>query len=98
MPCCTGPGTLRSTAMRVKNTQMQSPSIVMRLLRRFGGNLKLLRRMLGNFEPEMQKQLQQLNSHATQGDLKAVLAQLHMLKGSAGTMGRATTGRTSGEP
>ncbi|WP_298189394.1 PAS domain S-box protein [uncultured Pseudomonas sp.] len=57
------------------------------VLRRFGGNLKLLRRMLGNFEPEMQKQLQQLNSHATQGDLKAVLAQLHMLKGSAGTMG-----------
>jgi HPt (histidine-containing phosphotransfer) domain-containing protein len=57
------------------------------VLRRFGGNLKLLQRMLINFEPEMQKQLQQLNSHATQGDAVAVLAQLHMLKGSAGTMG-----------
>ena len=57
------------------------------VLRRFGGNLKLLRRMLSNFEPEMHKQLQLLNSHATQGDVKAVLAQLHMLKGSAGTMG-----------
>lgn len=57
------------------------------VLRRFGGNLKLLQRMLSNFEPEMRKQLQQLNSHASQGDVKAVLAQLHMLKGSAGTMG-----------
>ncbi|WP_425914795.1 PAS domain S-box protein [Pseudomonas sp. GWSMS-1] len=57
------------------------------VLRRFGGNLKLLQRMLTNFEPEMRKQLQQLNSHASQGDVKAVLAQLHMLKGSAGTMG-----------
>lgn len=57
------------------------------VLRRFGGNLKLLQRTLINFEPEMQKQLQQLNSHATQGDAAAVLAQLHMLKGSAGTMG-----------
>jgi PAS domain S-box-containing protein len=57
------------------------------VLRRFGGNLKLLQRMLINFEPEMQKQLQQLNSHATQADAAAVLAQLHMLKGSAGTMG-----------
>lgn len=57
------------------------------VLRRFGGNLKLLQRMLSNFEPEMRKQLQQLNSHASQGDVKAVLAQLHMLKGSSGTMG-----------
>lgn len=57
------------------------------VLRRFGGNLKLLRRMLINFEPEMQKQLQQLNAHAASADVSAVLAQLHTLKGSAGTMG-----------
>jgi len=57
------------------------------VLRRFGGNLKLLQRMLSNFEPEMRKQLEQLNAHAEQQDVSAVLAQLHMLKGSAGTMG-----------
>lgn len=57
------------------------------VLRRFGGNLKLLRWVLINFEPEMEAQLQLLNSHAARGDAAAVLAQLHMLKGSAVTMG-----------
>lgn len=57
------------------------------VLRRFGGNLVLLRRVLGNFAGDMSNQMARLEQMAKAADTRGVLMQLHTLKGSAGTMG-----------
>ena len=57
------------------------------VLKRFGGNLKLLRTVLGTFEAEMEKQLAQLSEKKAVDDSQGVRTALHTLKGSAGTMG-----------
>lgn len=57
------------------------------ILKRFGGNLALLRSMLEVFPADLQRQLEQLQAHLQQRDSRAILRSLHTLKGSAGTMG-----------
>ena len=57
------------------------------VMKRFGGNLQLLRNVLSSFEEEMAKQLASLQEQVAQGNRSGILAALHTLKGSAGTMG-----------
>lgn len=57
------------------------------ILKRFGGNLALLRSVLEIFPADLQQQLDQLQTHLQQGDSQAILRSLHSLKGSAGTIG-----------
>lgn len=57
------------------------------ILKRFGGNLALLRSMLEIFPADLQQQMDQLQAHLQQGDQRAILRSLHSLKGSAGTIG-----------
>ena len=57
------------------------------ILKRFGGNLALLRSMLEIFPADLQQQLDQLQTHLQQGDNRTILRSLHSLKGSAGTIG-----------
>lgn len=57
------------------------------ILKRFGGNLALLRSMLEIFPVDLQQQLDQLQTHLQQGDNRTILRSLHSLKGSAGTIG-----------
>lgn len=57
------------------------------VLRRFGGNLTLLRNVLQRFPDEMRQNLEQLERHCRSADKPGALMQLHTIKGSAGTMG-----------
>ncbi|WP_423358232.1 PAS domain S-box protein [Pseudomonas citronellolis] len=57
------------------------------VLGRFGGDEKLIHRVLRSFEPEMDKLLGRLDSLRGSGDVSASAGLLHTLKGSAGTMG-----------
>lgn len=57
------------------------------ILKRFGGNLTLLRSMLEAFPADLLQQLNQLQMYLQQGDSRAMLRSLHTLKGSAGTIG-----------
>ncbi|WP_159974057.1 CHASE domain-containing protein [Pseudomonas sp. 8Z] len=57
------------------------------ILKRFGGNLTLLRSMLELFPADLKQQLDQLQLHLQQRDTRAMLKSLHTLKGSAGTIG-----------
>ena len=57
------------------------------VMKRFGGNLQLLRTVLDSFEEEMAKQLEPLQEHVANRNRSGVMAVLHTLKGSAGTMG-----------
>lgn len=57
------------------------------ILRRFGGNLTLLRSMLEIFPADLHQQLDQLRGHQQHGDTNAMLRSLHSLKGSSGTIG-----------
>lgn len=57
------------------------------ILRRFGGNLSLIRRVLAGFPDDMRTNLSRLEQLARDADKAGVLMQLHTLKGCAGTMG-----------
>ena len=57
------------------------------VLGRFGGDEKLIHRVLRSFEPEMDKLLGRLDMLRGSGDVSASAGLLHTLKGSAGTMG-----------
>ncbi|MDF3935792.1 CHASE domain-containing protein [Pseudomonas citronellolis] len=57
------------------------------VLARFGGDEKLIHRVLRSFEPEMDKLLQRLDLLRRGDDLAGTAGLLHTLKGSAGTMG-----------
>ncbi|MFG0928122.1 PAS domain S-box protein [Pseudomonas sp. CJQ_8] len=57
------------------------------VLRRFGGNLTLLRNVLQRFPDEMRRNLDKLERHCSNSEKAGVLMQLHTIKGSAGTMG-----------
>lgn len=57
------------------------------ILKRFGGNLTLLRSILQASPADLHLQLEQLQVHLQQGDSHAILRSLHTLKGSAGTIG-----------
>lgn len=55
--------------------------------RRFGGNYKLIRTMLGKFADEQTKQLRRLKEAFEQGDRVGAISLLHAIKGSSATMG-----------
>ncbi|WP_374439192.1 PAS domain-containing hybrid sensor histidine kinase/response regulator [Pseudomonas panipatensis] len=57
------------------------------ILGRFGGDLRLVHRVLKSFAPEMQQHFARLEALIDSADLRALGATLHTIKGSAGTMG-----------
>ena len=57
------------------------------ILRRFGGNMALLRSILLASPADLRLQLEQLRAQLHEGDRDAILRSLHTLKGSAGTIG-----------
>nr|WP_302848073.1 PAS domain S-box protein [Azotobacter beijerinckii] len=57
------------------------------LLGRFGGNLELFRDVFASFRPEMGKMLDALEAYLRERDIEGVAAVLHIIKGSAGTLG-----------
>ena len=57
------------------------------ILKRFGGNLTLLRSILELLPDDLQQQIEQLQVHLRNRDTTAVLKSLHTLKGSSGTLG-----------
>lgn len=57
------------------------------ILSRFADNLPLLQTVLVSFREETERQLEQLQQARDDGDLRGVLAALHGIKGSTGTMG-----------
>jgi len=57
------------------------------IVKRFGGNLTLLRTMLELFPDDLHRQLDQLHGHLLERDSQATLKSLHTLKGSSGTIG-----------
>jgi PAS domain S-box-containing protein len=67
------------------------------ILARFGGNEVLLGRVLSNFGPELNKQLERLRELAAKDDAKGVATVLHTLKGSSGTMGAQRFSQRAGE-
>jgi PAS domain S-box-containing protein len=67
------------------------------ILARFGGNEALLRRVLNNFAPELNKQLERMREFAAKDDAKGTAAVLHTLKGSSGTMGAQRFSRRTQE-
>ncbi|WP_447769275.1 CHASE domain-containing protein [Pseudomonas kilonensis] len=54
---------------------------------RFGGDLDLIRKVLRNFGPEMEKQLVRLRDQIQRQDVSGATFMLHTIKGSSGTMG-----------
>ena len=65
--------------------------------RRFGGNLDVIRSVLGSFAPEQEKQLVRLQESLEQGDAASAAAVLHAIKGSSGTLGAQALSRLAGE-
>ena len=65
--------------------------------RRFGGNLDVIRSVLGSFAPEQEKQLVRLQAALEQGDAASAAAVLHAIKGSSGTLGAQALSRLAGE-
>jgi len=59
------------------------------ILARFGGNHALIRKVLVDFEQDMQRQMAQLASTVQDEDAAAACAVLHAIKGSAATVGAA---------
>lgn len=57
------------------------------IIRRFGGNLELIRDVLMNFGPELEKQLIQLQDQILRRDASGAALVLHTIKGSSGTIG-----------
>ena len=78
-------GTPSASPFRAASDQLLEPRDA--IIKRFGGNIDLLRNVLRGFEPEMRKQLQALREHMAAGDIAHTLAALHTLKGSSATMG-----------
>lgn len=66
-------------------------------IERFGGNLDLIRTMLGTFGPEMGKQLAQLRDHIQRQDASGAAFVLHTIKGSSGTMGAKALSLLAGD-
>ena len=65
--------------------------------RRFGGNLDVIRSVLGSFAPEQEKQLVRLQESLERGDAASAAAVLHAIKGSSGTLGAQALSRLAGE-
>lgn len=57
------------------------------ILARFGGNEKLYRSLVKDFEANLQKQLSSLKQAVEQREWSALLSSLHTLKGTSGTIG-----------
>ncbi len=57
------------------------------ILKRFGGNIELYKKMLDNFKIETEKTLEKITSYHNEGNYESILMSLHSIKGTAGTMG-----------
>jgi PAS domain S-box-containing protein len=57
------------------------------MIHRLGGNIDLIRSVLIDFGPELQRQITQFKQHIEQQDRVSAASVLHAIKGSAGTMG-----------
>ena len=57
------------------------------IIARFGGDVNLIRNVLRNFGPELEKQLARLAEHVKQQDASGAIFVLHTINGSSGTMG-----------
>lgn len=57
------------------------------IIARFGGDVDLIRNVLRNFGPELERQLNRLADYIEQQDTSGVIFVLHAINGSSGTMG-----------
>jgi len=67
------------------------------IISRFGGNLELIRNVLRNFGPELEKQLVRLHDQIQRQDAKGAALVLHTIKGSSGTMGASALSLLAGK-
>ena len=78
------PGAAETRTPRASGGIVESREAV---LDRFGGDERLIVRVLKTFGPEMEKLLARLEQQQLAGDPETLAGTLHTLKGSAGTMG-----------
>lgn len=64
---------------------------------RFGGNLGLIRNVLGCFASEQAQQLARLQEQVAQGNAAGAAAVLHAIKGSSSTMGARAMAQLAGD-
>ncbi|WP_339538637.1 PAS domain-containing hybrid sensor histidine kinase/response regulator [Pseudomonas sp. RA_15y_Pfl2_54] len=67
------------------------------IINRFGGNLELIRNVLMNFGPELEKQLVQLHDQIQRQEASGAVFVLHAIKGSSGTLGARALSRLAGD-
>lgn len=66
------------------------------IIDRFGGDLDLIRIVLKNFGPELEKQLVRLHDQIQHQDASGAAFVLHSIKGSSGTMGAKALSQLAG--
>ncbi|KPN90145.1 PAS domain-containing hybrid sensor histidine kinase/response regulator [Pseudomonas nunensis] len=66
------------------------------IIDRFGGDLDLIRIVLRNFGPELEKQLVRLHDQIQHQDASGAAFVLHSIKGSSGTMGAKALSQLAG--
>ncbi|WP_415767721.1 PAS domain-containing hybrid sensor histidine kinase/response regulator [Pseudomonas sp. ZB1P45] len=67
------------------------------IIDRFGGDLELIRNVLRNFGPELEKQLVRLHDQIQRQDASGAAFVLHSIKGSSGTMGAKAVSLLAGD-
>jgi CheY-like chemotaxis protein len=67
------------------------------IIDRFGGDVELIRNVLRNFGPELEKQLVRLSDQIQQQDASGAAFVLHSIKGSSGTMGAKALSLRAGD-
>ena len=67
------------------------------IISRFGGDLDLIRNVLRNFGPELEKQLVRLHDQIQRQDASGAVFVLHTIKGSSGTMGAKAMSLLAGD-
>jgi CheY-like chemotaxis protein len=67
------------------------------IISRFGGDLDLIRNVLRNFGPELEKQLVRLHDQIQRQDASGAAFVLHTIKGSSGTMGAKAMSLLAGD-
>ncbi|WP_192954785.1 PAS domain-containing hybrid sensor histidine kinase/response regulator [Gallaecimonas mangrovi] len=73
-------------ALAAKKTAQIPPELAP-ILERFGGNVRLYKRLLADFLPSFMALTEQLSQQVAEGDWPAIQTSLHTIKGSAGTAG-----------
>ncbi|TFB44554.1 PAS domain S-box protein [Pseudomonas sp. F01002] len=67
------------------------------IIDRFGSDLELIRNVLRNFGPELEKQLVRLHDQIQRQDASGAAFVLHSIKGSSGTMGAKAVSLLAGD-